>query len=240
MSEQSTTVQDRLTDAQVAQYQRDGYIVVPGLFAPEVARAWKEVLKARLAEENKLAEPSGVRVWMADAMDAFTAARVQDAKVAGILQQLIGPNVEFLSVKAVFKNAQTNFNSPWHQDWYYWQGSPKISIWIALDDATPDNGCLRMVPGSHREHVAMEVVEDGHGFQRRTADAALEGRTIETVPVRRGDGIFFHDLTLHDSCPNRTGQERWSAIATYRDASRPDSSTVWRTALVLSGRSVNV
>jgi hypothetical protein len=240
MSEQTTPVQDRLSEAQVAQYQRDGFVVVSGLLTPDVAREWKEVLKARLAEEGKLGEPSGVRVWMANVMDPFTAARVQDAKIVAILQQLIGPNVEYLSVKAVFKNAQTNFNSPWHQDWYYWQGSPKISIWIALDDATPDNGCLRMVPGSHREHVAMEVVDDGHGFNRRTSDEALQGRTIETVPVRRGDGIFFHDLTLHDSCPNRNGQERWTAIATYRDASQPDSSTVWQTALILSGHSVNV
>ncbi len=173
-------------------------------------------------------------------MDPYTSASVQDANVVAVLQQLLGPNVEFLSVKAVFKNAKTTFNSPWHQDWFYWQGSNKISIWIALDDATPENGCLRMVPGSQQKVFEMATVEDAKGFNRRVTDEALQGLPIDTLPVHRGDAVFFHDLALHSSCPNTNGKERWSAIATYRDASQADSSTVWDTAMVLSGQSVNV
>lgn len=68
----------------------------------------------------------------------------------------------------------------------------------------------------------------------------LQGWPIETLPVQRGDAVFFHDLALHGSCPNSSGKERWSAIATYRDASQKDDSTVWSTAVVLSGHSVNI
>lgn len=236
-SVKSTT--DALTDEQVAQYQRDGFIVVRNLFNEQEAMQWKDALKVRVAELNKLDEPSGVCVLMPEMMDSYTSAKVQDAKVVQILQQLIGPNVEFLSVKAVFKNAKTNFNSPWHQDWVYWQGTNKISIWIALDDAAPDNGCMRMVAGSHHQLAAMQVVEDDNGFNRRVSEEALQGSEIETLPVRRGDAIFFHDLTLHASCPNTSGRDRWCAIATYRDASQADSSTVWGSAVVLSGESVN-
>jgi ectoine hydroxylase-related dioxygenase (phytanoyl-CoA dioxygenase family) len=240
MSNQAEQTKPWLTDDQVTQYHRDGYLVVENLLAADEALAWKDILKARLAEEGKLDEPSGVRVWMPEMMDAYTRTRMLDAKMLAILQQLIGPNVEFLSVKAVFKNAKTNFNSPWHQDWFYWQGTNKISVWIALDDATPENGCLRLVPGSHRQVFDKVEVDDGHGFGHRVSDEALHGWPIETVPVRRGDAVFFHDLALHGSCPNINGQERWSAIATYRDASRKDGSTVWRTAIVLSGQSVNL
>jgi len=240
MVDQSQAIKTELTAAQIEQYQRDGYVVVQNLFDEAAVSKWKAILKARMAEEGKLDEPSGVRVWMADSMDPYTRDSVQDAKVVAILQQLLGPNVEFLSVKAVFKNAQTTFNSPWHQDWFYWQGSNKISIWIALDDATPENGCLRLVPGSQHQVFNMATVEDVHGFNRRVTDEDLQGWPIETLPVRRGDAVFFHDLALHGSCPNTSGKERWSAIATYRDASQKDDSTVWSTAVVLSGQSVNI
>ena len=240
MVDQLQATKMELTPAQVEQYQRDGYVVVQNLFDEAAVSEWKAILKARMVEEGKSNEPSGVRVWMADSMDPYTRDSVQDAKVVAILQQLLGPNVEFLSMKAVFKNAQTTFNSPWHQDWFYWQGSNKISIWIALDDATPENGCLRMVPGSQHQVFNMATVEDVHGFNRRVTDEDLQGWPIETLPVQRGDAVFFHDLALHGSCPNSSGKERWSAIATYRDASQKDDSTVWSTAVVLSGHSVNI
>ena len=240
MVDQLQATKMELTPAQVEQYQRDGYVVVQNLFDEAAVSEWKAILKARMAEEGKSNEPSGVRVWMADSMDAYTRDSVQAPKVVAILQQLLGPNVEFLSMKAVFKNAQTTFNSPWHQDWFYWQGSNKISIWIALDDATPENGCLRMVPGSQHQVFNMATVEDVHGFNRRVTDEDLQGWPIETLPVQRGDAVFFHDLALHGSCPNSSGKERWSAIATYRDASQKDDSTVWSTAVVLSGHSVNI
>lgn len=228
-----------LADAEVAQYQRDGYVIVPDLISPEAAVEWKAHLKARLQAEGNLAIPSGVRVWMSDKMDDYSGRLLQSPRMVAILQQLIGPDVEFLSYKAVFKNAQTAFSSPWHQDWAYWQGSAKISVWIALDDATPENGCLRLIPGSQRAVIEMKEVDDVKGFGRRITDDQVAGQPIIDAPVPRGAGIFFHDLTLHASCPNINGADRWSVIPTYRNAATPDSSTVWKSSLVLSGVSVN-
>ena len=236
-----TSIANVLSAAEVAQYQRDGYVIVPDLISPDEASAWKEKLKERLAAEGLLGNiPSGVRVWMADNMDPFSSAQFQSPRMTAILQQLIGPNVEFLSYKAVFKNAKTAFRSPWHQDWAYWHGSPKLSVWIALDGATPENGCLQLIPGSHRAVIEMKEVEDVKGFGRRITDDQVAGMPIVTAPVPRGAGIFFHDLALHASCPNINGQDRWSVIPTYRDAAQADSSTVWQTAVVISGSSVNV
>jgi phytanoyl-CoA hydroxylase len=241
MNTQATATPKSLSAEQVAQYQREGYVVVPDLLTPAEASEWKQTLIQRLADEGLLGNiPSGVRVWMCDSLDPYTNAQLQSPSMVHILQQLIGPDVEFLSFKAVFKNNKTAFRSPWHQDWAYWQGSPKISAWIALDDATPENGCLQVVPGSHKQVVEMQDVEDVKGFIHRITDEQVAGLPVATVPVPRGGAIFFHDLLLHASCPNVNGQDRWSVIPTYRDASQPDSSAVWRTALVLSGSSVNV
>ena len=224
---------------QINQYQQDGYTIVSNLFTRAEAQEWKAQFKQRLAAENALDEPSGVRVWMCDGMDATTEANVQDSRLVQALQALIGRDIEFLSVKAVFKNAKTSFNSPWHQDWHYWQGSPKISVWIALDDATPENGCLRLVPGSHKGVVEMDDIDDGQGFNRRIGEEAISEAQVETVPIAAGDAIFFHDLALHASCPNINGQDRWTAIATYRNGQAADTSDVWQQSLVLAGTSVN-
>lgn len=229
-----------LTEAQIAQYQRDGFTVVSDLVTPDDAIAWKAELKARLQEEGNEHIPSGVRVWMAESMDPFSSVQLQSPRMTAILQQLIGPDVEFLSFKAVFKNAKTSFPSPWHQDWAYWGGSAKISAWIALDDATPENGCLQLVPGTHRQVIEMQEIEDGKGFGRRITEDQVAGMPIVTVPVPRGAAIFFQDLALHASCPNLNGQDRWSIIPTYRNAAEKDSSTVWKRGLLLSGSSVNM
>lgn len=232
--QQSTTTTPYLSAEQVAQYQRDGYVIVPDLISAADAITWKETLVARLIEEGKINEPSGVRVWMADRMDAVTAAHLRSPKTVAILQQLLGPAIEFLSYKAVFKNGQTTFNSPWHQDWWYWRGSNKISIWIALDDATEENGCLRLVPGSQTQIFTERHIDDGKGFGNRLTDEDMAGMRIITAPVPRGGAVFFHDLTLHGSCPNINGQDRWSVIPTYRNAAEPDESTVWQQSLRLT------
>ena len=232
--QQSTPTTPYLSTEQVAQYQRDGYVIVPDLISAAAAVTWKETLVARLIEEGKINEPSGVRVWMADRMDPVTATHLRSPKTVAILQQLLGPAIEFLSYKAVFKNGQTTFNSPWHQDWWYWRGSNKISIWIALDDATEENGCLRLVPGSQTQVFTERHIEDGKGFGNRLTDEDMADMKIITAPVPRGGAVFFHDLTLHGSCPNLNGQDRWSVIPTYRNAAEPDESTVWQQSLRLT------
>lgn len=190
MRRQTESGLNLLTDAEVAQYQRDGYVIVPDLIAPATAIEWKAKLKARLQEEGNLEIPSGVRVWMSDKLDDYSSAQLQSPRMVAILQQLIGPDVEFLSYKAVFKNAKTAFSSPWHQDWAYWHGSAKSSIWIALDDATPENGCLRLIPGSQREVIEMKEVEDVKGFGRRITDDQVAGLPIIDAPVPRGPASF--------------------------------------------------
>ena len=105
--------------------------------------------------------------------------------------------------------------------------------WIALDDATPENGCLRLAPGSHKQIFTERQIEDGKGFNHRLTDEDMTGISVVNAPVPRGGAVFFHDLTLHGSCPNVNGQDRWSVIPTYRNAAEQDESTVWKQSLLL-------
>lgn len=227
-----------LNDNEVEAYHRDGYLVVESLYDSDEITRWKQDVEVALGDER--IPESGVRIWMCDAMPATLLSRMTAPGIVTKLRQLIGDHVEFLSAKAVLKDRRITFASPWHLDWYYWYGAPKISIWIALDDARPENGCLRMIPGSHLVDFENRYDEREDSFNNHIDDAQLAGMSDRTLSVQRGDVVFFSDRTAHSSHLNTSGKDRFSFISTYRDASVVDDSKVWNTALVVSGQSTNV
>ena len=172
----------------------------------------------------------GVYVGLSAQSQIFRKA-VKNEKILDVLQVILSPNIEFLSDKAVFKSHQINFESPWHQDWHYWHGSHKISVWIALDDTTVENGCLKLFPGSHKSAIIHNgEANDDYGFGHRLQPDTVDESKAITAEISAGSGVFFHDLTLHASHPNRTGVDRWVWIPTYRDAQIEDPPYSWATA----------
>lgn len=232
------TFDDTTLTAMKRAYDRQGYTIARGLYDPQEMLHWKQTLQGALSAEVNHAS-TGVRVWLGATLPGGLIAEMVGERMRRIVGTLLGENVEYLSSKAVFKNDRAAFGSPWHQDWFYWKGSAKLSAWIALDDATPENGCLKVVPGSHGRVWDKREVKEATGFSFRIDEADLAGQPQETLACRRGDAVFFHDLLIHGSHPSTTGSDRWSLIATYRDGSAPDDSTVWPEGLVVSGRSVN-
>lgn len=205
-------------------FARNGFLMAEEVFTAEEMAACKAAAK-ELVENTS--GPSGVHVWMCDTIPPLFESVSCDSRMAAILQPLIGSRIEFLSAKPVFKSPSVHFASPWHQDQAYWGGATKWSAWIALEDATAENGCLRVIPGSHRLARDHASVQDARGFTNRISDDELRDEEIIDVEMNRGDVLVFHDRLLHSSRPNRSGLERWSLIPTYRNADVPDTSTVW-------------
>ena len=235
------SIRDASEDAAEA-FHRDGFLIARALYTAEEMLDWKtRVIDILEAGGHISTDPTstGVHVFMANVLDPFFRERMKDARVVSILNRIIGPNVEFLSVKSVYKNKFTRFGSPWHQDWYYWKGANKLSVWIALDDATPENGCLKVIAGSHFKRFRVKQVRAQNGFGWRIGNEEIAGLPETTLAVSRGDAVFFHDQTLHASHPNTTGADRWSFISTYRDGSVRDDSAVWKHPMVVTGESVN-
>jgi hypothetical protein len=223
----------RLTNEQQAAWERNGFLVIEELFTeaeiPPMIAEVEGVLADVRQEARAAGQPeaqilaSGVYVGLSVKREFFRQV-ARDPRLLDVLEGLIGPEIGFLSDKVVFKDHAVDYESPWHQDWAYWGGSHKISVWIALDDATLENGCLRLLPGSHRMAVEHDQVRGVPGFGNRLdpGDRGLDLARAVTLPARPGTAIFFHDLTLHASLPNRSGQDRRALISTYRDLSQPD------------------
>ncbi len=224
-----------LSEEQVARYQRDGFVILPDVLSADECDALNRELDEVIAEVRAEAaaagkEPSeavghGVYVGLSVKRESFRAV-ARDSRFVDALESLWGPDIGFLSDKVVFKDAAIDFGSPWHQDWAYWKGSHKISIWVALDEATRDNGCLLVLPGTHTQVIEHDHVRDAatkNGFGNRI-DLSAYGIDAEPVACElpRGSAVLFHDLALHASLPNTSGQPRRALIITYRDLSQPD------------------
>eukprot|EP00947_MAST-08B_sp_MAST-8B-sp1_P004502 g4502.t1 len=184
-------------------------------------------------------EDSGVAVWFCEDIPEFFGRKLASAEspvVAAAAAIMDAPSVEFLSAKPVCKTGKIKFASPWHQDWMYWTGAPKLSVWLAVDDAEEENGCLKVLPGSHSALLDHGSFAQKEGFDFRASDDAVDrmaadlGRSVVSVPLASGSAIFFSDMLAHASHPNTSGDDRYSLIPTYRSGQVDDTSSTWATS----------
>jgi len=112
----------------------------------------------------------------------------------------------------MMKPARVGREKPWHQDSVYWPWEPMslVSVMSALDAASPENGCLQVIPGTHHEAV------QHYGEELRIdIDNDYQSRTFY-VPLKAGDSLLFHSLLLHVSEPNFSDQNRRVCVFSYK------------------------
>ena len=159
-----------------------------------------------------------VNIWEAD--DLFRALLVNPV-ILGATAQLAGADtLRVWHDQVQYKPPRVGTALPWHQDYPAWpvlDPPDLVSCWVALDDATLENGCLRMVPGSHRWGVhrglhTLEGFAPGHD-----PDQVPAGATVEAVPcvVKAGCAMFHHCLTWHGSAANPSERPRRAKAVHY-------------------------
>ncbi len=134
-----------------------------------------------------------------------------------IARQLIGDDIILWGTTLFGKPPHNGKETPWHQDGDYYPIKPLevLTIWIPLDDVTPENGPMRFIPGSHREHrlYSHSWVEGDDKTINMVCDAEnFDEATAEPLILRRGQ-MSFHDVyMIHGSLANRTDQRRAAFI----------------------------
>ncbi|MDF2439859.1 MAG: phytanoyl-CoA hydroxylase [Abditibacteriota bacterium] len=201
-----------------AQYEREGYCVIPHLFEEHECRQWKSEALRVLREHAKAS--ATVYVGAAATSPLFYALASHPRLVA-VLREIMPHDIAFLSDKIVYKSQAQAFATPWHCDAAYWPSTrPKLSVWIALDAVSEDNGALKVLPGSHRDRWQHHDGDGRHSNNEFTQaivpdwDAARE----KVCELPQGGAIIFSDRLLHASCPNIAGLDRYSLISTYHAA----------------------
>jgi len=154
-------------------------------------------------------------MWPSDFVPGLLEG-VYHQRALSVARQLLGDDMAFDFDMLIDKAPHTNTPTPWHQDASYWidlSDTRAASCWLALDEATIDNGCMWFIPGSHRlplrpHHPA------GAGGGALQCDA-LEEEAI-AVPLRPGSCTFHAGGTLHYSRGNTTDTRRRAFITNFR------------------------
>lgn len=225
-----------LSQAEVARYHEEGILVPDLRLPPDVIAEMRAALDRLIADNPAVAsdfmlcphllhdasqEMDGVvplkgdRAWL----DFATRPEILDR-----VEQLIGPDIILWGTTVFGKPAGKGMATPWHQDGEYWPIRPlaTCSVWIALDDATPENGCLRVIPGSHRDrrlrrHHASPDPELTLNLEL-DAEEFDEGEARDVV-LEPGQ-MSMHDIyLLHGSNANRSGKRRAGFVLRFMPAS---------------------
>jgi phytanoyl-CoA hydroxylase len=194
-----------------ARHRDEGYSHVPGLIDADTCAKLRAEAFRFAARRSGLAVDTQL-IHRSSLLREFVTRGPQVAPAV----ELLGPNVCFTHQQFIIKyaDARARTDIPWHQDNGYGQLEPPLdlTVWIALDDCTEDNGCLWVLPGSERGDL-----------RAHTQIGGLRGVTIDepgvAVPMRTGDALLFGGALLHRSLPNRTDTPRVALYLRYCDPS---------------------
>ena len=225
-----------LNEADRAHYRHFGHITVPGLVAATRADAVIDDVQSWGTEF--LADlPPGQRAWYVDGgVQARTVLRkldnphhhrevvrelAREPAIVDVVESLIGPGVSVYFSQIFFKPPEGGGPKPAHQDNFYFGPNDLegvVTAWVALDDATLENGCLYFGDGTNRGPVYAHEAPADEPFNLQLPAAILERQPMTPAPVLRGGVSFHHGNTFHQSGPNRSTRWRRACALHYVNA----------------------
>ncbi len=225
---------------EVAQFWRDGYLCVRGLATIDDVTYMRRVTEIAVRDqigpveyEAELHYPGAPNSL--DAVGGRTIRRLKQAlsrdyrftewimrpAVIGRLQQLLGPQVVCPLAHhncIMTKQPQYSSETGWHQDIRYWSYARPdlVNTWLALSREHAANGCLQVIPGSHRLELDRTRFDGDVFFRTDLPENQSLIQTRQFVEMEPGDVLFFHCKTLHAASRNGTGESKYSAVFTFR------------------------
>ncbi len=220
-----------LLSSQVTSFLQDGFLIVREFLDAEEteltlrAARQDEALRIHAMEViDTKGRSTNLSLWNHPGDDIYGAI-CRCRRVVDSMEQLLEEEVYHYHSKLSAKEPKVGGAWEWHQDYGYWYQNgclfPDLaSVFIALDPATRENGCLQLLKGSHR----MGRVEHGRfgsqtGADPERVEAALKRLERVYCEMQAGDAVFFHGNTLHSSDANLSDKPRWGLICCYNTKS---------------------
>jgi hypothetical protein len=203
-----------LTREQLLDYEELGFLhSIPVLSPAEVAHFRAAVDDSCFALGGSVTRLDGPHLFFQWAWDLSTHPRVLDC-----MEQLIGPNILLKSTRLFYKVGNSSSFVGWHQDGITeaLKDAYVPAIWLGLTPATAENGCLRVVPRSHRLGLIPHADRPNpDNLTTQGATAQVEIDSPQDVVMRAGEMSLHHPLVLHASNPNQSPESRIGFSATY-------------------------
>ncbi|KAL6067508.1 Phytanoyl-CoA dioxygenase, partial [Balamuthia mandrillaris] len=230
------------------QFERDGYLVVNDLLAPKELEIYQALYDRFLSGEidssahrhdlgsHQETQQQGSEnvcqiMWPSDYIENLFQGPMHTRALA-LAKAILGEDVDFDFDMLIYKAPHTNTDVPPHQDQAYWVDMPDkraVSVWVAIDEATLENGCMGFVKGSHelplRPH---RQVKPGHHVLCCDYDVSQQGedkdgQCVVRCPIPPGSCTLHHGATIHFTGGNISHTRRRAFILNFR----PQSMVEW-------------
>jgi ectoine hydroxylase-related dioxygenase (phytanoyl-CoA dioxygenase family) len=216
-----------ISDSAVAQYSRDGYVLIPGMLDPvEIGLLSRAAREDRVLDQKSFQKGDGegglirLSLWN-HPTDTLYGMIARSKSIVESAEKILGDEAYHYHSKMIMKDARVGGAWTWHQDYGYWYQngvlSPNLtSAYIAVDPATRENGCLQVIRGSHTlGRIEHTLTGDQAGADPQRVERILERYELVHMEMSPGDILFFHANMLHRSDQNRSDNPRWSMICCY-------------------------
>ena len=229
------SVTESLTEAQIEYYRTKGYIAVEDVISQteldELDRVVEEFVEAPravtandpvyiLEDGHSAATPRLARIQSPSKQHAVFERMSRHSAILDCVEALIGPDIRFQGEKLNLKIGDGGSAVEWHQDFAFYPHThdAMLAVGVALDDCAVDNGCLLMIPGSHREPMLDHHQDDQFVGAIQPSRGEADLPRAEPVEIKAGGISIHHVRTLHGSAPNRSARPRRLLLLQYAAA----------------------
>lgn len=233
-----------LSQAQIDRFWEDGFLVIDDLFTADEVELWRAACESPEITQRVKADGGDdhtVHLLELTVRHKAMLALARHPQIVSRIAPLIGENIELQHSKlATQPKAKGKGGFGWHQDFAFFPhtNTDLVAVMVMLDDATPENGCMSMVKGSHKLGL-LNHAKEGFFTSHCQESHVWEDQPDRVMPVTpRAGGISIHHcLTLHGSGANISGAPRRGIVFQYRATdSYQMADQVWEdTGLLISG-----
>ncbi len=216
-----------LTDAEIEQYRNDGLVIPSDYRLPQATLQRIDQLYQQLLEDNQANPEFSADFILGPHLDANGTYGIKGCpewlefakfpEILDMVEQLIGSDFILWGMTIFGKPAKVGKATPWHQDGDYYPIEPleTCTVWISLDGSTPEQGCMKFIPGSHKSHQIYS-----HHFEHRddyTLAQVIDDNQVDLSQARdivlEPGQISLHDVYLvHGSGPNLSDRRRMGLV----------------------------
>lgn len=223
-------------------FDRDGFVVFPEVLDQDlIAEAARHV--EWLMKRNPDRRPENLDSDLIR-NDPFWLRLVSDDRLLDIAEVFVGPNIALFASHYVCKPPFDGRPVLWHQDGSYWPLEPTevVTLWLAVDDSLPENGCMRVIPGTQRMPLqSLRRRDDTDNVLK--SEIAVDPSMIEEpkavdVVLRKGGVSVHHPNLIHGSNANHSPSRRCGLTIRYIPTSTRITTPGWPSAFLLRGSAV--
>ncbi len=211
-------------------FEEQGYRIVPGLMGEDDLRNIELGIETVCRRDPALFQPGDLFfagrsrvIQQIEHLERYSPYFVnlmkKERRILDLVEPVFDDEMVCENVSYMAKPPRIGAVVPWHQDnaYYFLKPDHALTVWVALDDSTPENGCLRVIAGSHKRGLVPHGPTGVRGISYGVAEPIDPVRDREfAIHLRRGDASLHHCSTYHSSHPNRSDKARRGLVMFYR------------------------